>query len=239
MSEPNPNAHPPQAFDLAFLTDTDLPGALEVLLIRHGQQEVDTTGPWGTTIDPPLSERGLLQAKLLGESLADTPIDAIYASELRRAHQTASAVAQHQGKPVVVVNDLREVEIFRDIPPDKSAAEFLGRALLEGVRYRMTVEKSWDVYPYSETSADFRRRTLNAIEGIISQHKDGGRIAIVCHGGVINVYIGNIIGATSDMFFRPAHTAVNVVAAAQGRRALHGLNDVTHLRTPEGHFRST
>jgi 2,3-bisphosphoglycerate-dependent phosphoglycerate mutase len=235
VSEPNPNARPPQAFDLAFLTD--LPDALEILLIRHGQQEVDVNGPFGLMIDPPLSEHGLLQAKLLGESLQETPIDAIYSSGLRWARQAAAAVAQHQGQEVIIIDDLREVEIFRDIPPDKSAAEFLGQAYLEGLRYRMMMEKSWDVYPYSETSADFNRRTINAIEGIIARHKSG-RIAIVCHGGVINAYCGHVIGARSDMFFRPAHTAVNVVAAAQSRRAVQGLNDVTHLRTPEGHLRS-
>ena len=235
MSEANPNARPPQVFDMTFLTD--LPDALEILLIRHGQQEVDTNGPFGLTIDPPLSERGLMQAALLGESLKETRIDAIYSSPLQRAQQTANAVAQHQGKEVEVVADLREVEIFRDIPAEQSAGAFFGRPFLQGVRYRMMTEKSWDVYPYSETSAEFRRRTINAIEAIIARHEHG-RIAIVCHGGVINAYCGHIIGSPYDMFFRPAHTAVNVVAAAHDRRALHRLNDVTHLTTPEGHLRS-
>src|SRR5579875_1533976 len=109
VSEGNPNARPPQVFDMAFLTD--LPDALEILLIRHGQQEVDSNGPFGLTIDPPLSERGEMQAKLLGESLRGTPIDAIYSSPLQRAYQTASAIAAHQGREVEVLDDLREVEI--------------------------------------------------------------------------------------------------------------------------------
>jgi probable phosphoglycerate mutase len=237
VSATNPSARPPQVFDMAFLTD--LPDALEILLIRHGQQEMDITGPFGLTIDPPLSERGQMQARLLGEALQETRLDAIYSSRLQRAYQTALAIAQHHGLEVVVVDDLREVEIFRDIPPDKPVAEFLGRAYLQGVRNRMIAEKSWDVYPYSEASMEFRRRAINAIEGIIARHEGrGGRIAIVCHGGVINAYCGYIIGARYDMFFRPAHTSVNVVAAAQGRRALHSLNDVTHLKTPDGHLRS-
>ena len=40
------------------------------------------------------------------------------------------------------------------------------------------------------------------------------------------------------MFFRPAHTSVNVVAAADGIRALYSLNDITHLRNAEGDFHS-
>jgi probable phosphoglycerate mutase len=241
MSEANPNARPPQAFDLAFLTG--LEEVTEVLLIRHGQQEVDIAGPVGQTIDPPLSERGLLQADLLGQWLATRRISAVYASELRRAHQTAAAVAKYQaqagypGDAVLVVEDLREVEIFRDIPPDKTAAEYFGRDVLAGMRRRMMIEKSWDVYPASEPSLDFRRRVINAVEGVIARHP-GERIAVVCHGGVINAYAGHVIGAKYDMFFRPAHTSVSIVAAAEDRRALHLLNDVRHLETPEGSVRT-
>src|SRR5436190_15132881 len=87
VTEPNPNARPPQVFDLAFLTG--VPNVTEVLLIRHGQQEADFQGPIGGTVDPPLSERGLMQAELLGRWLSIRPIAAIYASNLRRAQQTA------------------------------------------------------------------------------------------------------------------------------------------------------
>jgi broad specificity phosphatase PhoE len=235
VSEPNPNARPPQTFDLAFLTGLD--DVTEVLLIRHGQQEVNHAGPVGLTVDPPLSKQGLLQADLLGQALSTLHIDAVYSSQLRRAYQTASAVAKQQQKEITVVEDLREVEIFRDIPQEKSVVDHFGREFLDGVRQRMLVEKSWDVYPASESSQEFRRRTINAIEGIIFRHANE-RVAIVCHGGVINAYIGHVIGSKYDMFFRPGHTSVSTVAAAHDRRALHGLNDLRHLDTPEGHVRS-
>jgi len=238
MSEPNPNARPPQAFDLAFITG--LEDVTEVLLIRHGQQAFDFAGPVGDAVDPPLSERGLMQAEALGGWLSTRPIAAIYASPLRRAFQTAAAVAKGQGRPpdsITVMNDLREVEIFRDIPQDKTAVEVFGRDLLAGMRRRMMVEKSWDVYPASEPSLEFRRRAINAVEAVIARHP-GERVAVVCHGGVINAYIGHVIGSKYDMFFRPAHTSVSVVAAAEDRRALHALNDLRHLETPEGDLRS-
>jgi len=235
MTTLNPHARPPQIFDMAFLTGLD--DITEVLLIRHGQQEIDFGGPVGLIVDPPLSERGLLQAKLLGEGLSTRRIDAIYASRLRRAHQTASAVAKHQDAAVEVVEDLREVELFRDIPAEKTALEYYGRPLLDGIRHRMVVEKSWDVYPASEGSNEFRRRAINAVEAIIARH-GSGRIAVVCHGGVINAYIGHVIGSHFDMFFRPAHTSVSIVAAGHDRRALHALNDVRHLQTEAGDVRS-
>lgn len=238
MSEANPNARPPQAFDLAFITG--LEDVTEVLLIRHGQQAFNFAGPVGESVDPPLSDRGLMQAEALGQWLSTRPIAAIYASPLRRAFQTATAVAKGQGCPtesITVMADLREVEIFRDIPQDRPVADYFGRDLLAGMRRRMMVEKSWDVYPASEPSLEFRRRAINAVEAVIARHA-GERVAVVCHGGVINAYIGHVIGSKYDMFFRPAHTSISVVAAAEDRRALHALNDLRHLETPEGDLRS-
>ena len=96
----------------------------------------------------------------------------------------------------------------------------------------MLLEKKWDVYPLSESSFEFRKRTVNAVESIIAQN-EGKRVVVACHGGVINSYIGHIIGVEYDMFFRPAHCSISVVFAGHGVRALQSLNDVHHLRTSE------
>jgi broad specificity phosphatase PhoE len=222
---------PPSVFDRAFLSDAD--DVLEVLLIRHGQQVLDLDGPTGQLIDPPLSEQGRLQARLLGEALSLLHLDAVFASPLARAFDTAQAVAKHHRLDVQVIDDLREVQVFRDIPDDQTLKEYLGSDLLKAVRHRMLTERSWDVYPYSEPSADFRRRAINAVEQTIAT-ANAGRVAVVCHGGVINAYIGHIIGSPYDMFYRPGHTSVSIVAAGDGQRVLRLLNDEHHLRTAEG-----
>jgi 2,3-bisphosphoglycerate-dependent phosphoglycerate mutase len=207
-----------------------------VLLIRHGQQDVDltaaTVGEW---VDPPLSEQGRLQARLLGEALSLKRLDAVFASKLRRAAETAEAVTRHHGLEVRFLDDLREVEVFRDVPPEKTALEFFGKELLEAARQRMLYERNWDVYPASESSYDFRKRAINAVEVAIATNA-GERVAVVCHGGVINAYVGHIIGSRYDMFFRPAHTSVSIVVSAEGRRVLRLLNDTHHLTTAEGEF---
>jgi probable phosphoglycerate mutase len=222
---------PPQVFDQAFLTGIE--GVTELLLIRHAQQAISAEMTAGELIDPPLSDHGRLQARLVGEALSTTKLDAIYTSPLRRARETADAIVEHHQLEAIVVDDLREVEIFRDAPQDKTIRDFMSRDLLEAVRGRMLRERSWDIYPYSEPSADFRRRVINAIESIIVR-SESQRVAIVCHGGVINAYTSHIIGSPYDMFFRPAHTSLNIVAAGQGRRVIHLLNDTHHLRTAEG-----
>lgn len=222
----------PWVFDQAFLTGVE-EEVTEVLLIRHAQQDVDFERAVGDVVDPPLSEHGRQQAGLLGQALSTVRLDAVFTSPLRRAAETAEAIVRHHRLEAEVVDDLREVEIFREVPQDKTAKEFLGEDLLEAVRRRMLNELSWDVYPYSEASQEFRKRAINAVETAIARHP-GERIAVVCHGGVINAHIGHIIGSPYDMFFRPAHASVNVVVASHGRRVLRLLNDTHHLRTGEG-----
>lgn len=225
-------ARPPMVFDRAFLTGVE--GITELIFVRHGEQHIadPRSGPVGETFDPPLSERGEQQAKVVGERLSVDRIDVVYASPLKRALETGRQIARHHRLEPVVVDDLREVEVFRDIPGDRSAIDFLGQGLLLGIRERMLREKKWDVYPYSESSFEFRKRTVNAIESIIAQN-EGKRVVIACHGGVINAYVGHIIGVDYDMFFRPAHCSISIVFSGHGARALQSLNDVHHLRTNE------
>ncbi len=223
----------PSVFDNAFLIGVE--GVTEVYLIRHGQQQWSESGFYADNIDPPLSEHGRKQAELLGAALSVVHFDAIYSSRLKRAHETASAVAKHHRLDVEVIEDLREVEVFRDVPADKKLSEYLGADLLDAVRTRMLNERNWDVYPYGESSHDFKKRAINAVETAIAR-RAGERIAVVCHGGVINAYVGHIVASPIDMFFRPGHTSVTVVAAGENRRVLHSLNDEHHLRTQEGHF---
>jgi broad specificity phosphatase PhoE len=226
------SARVPGVFDQAFLTDVE--GVTEIILVRHAQPDINFEGVVGDSIDPPLTEHGRMQAKLAGEALSTKKIDAIFSSPMKRAHETATAIAEHHKHlEMKVIDDLREVGVFQDIPPDQKVQEFLGMELLLGVRQRMLDERSWDVYPFSEDSHSFRKRTINAIEGCIA-HNAGERIVIVCHGGVINAYTGHIVRSPYDMFFRPAHASISIVLAGEGRRVVRLLNDTHHLSTAEG-----
>jgi broad specificity phosphatase PhoE len=225
----------PSSFDIAFLSGVE--NVTEIILVRHGQQSFDPAGPMQQMIDPPLSELGEQQAKLVAMALSTEKIDAVYASPLKRALETGREIARHHRLEPAVIDDLREVMIFEEMPADRTPIEVIGRERLAGIRQRMITEKSWDVYPYSESSFAFRKRIINAIEGIIATHPNQ-RVVVACHGGVINAYTGHVIGAKYDMFFRPAHTSINVVAAGGGVRALYRLNDAHHLETAEGSFHS-
>lgn len=214
--------------DRAFLTYNA--EATELILVRHGQQVWPdaATGKVGDWVDPPLSETGRRQAQAVGRYLAKRRIDVVYSSQLLRANDTGKAIAAAHGLDVVVEEDLREVETFRDLPADVSPLEAVGQLRLQGARERFVRYRSWDVYPYTERHEDFRHRIANAVEGVLSMHP-GQRVVVACHGGVINAYIGEILGLETAMFFRPAHASVHRVRAHGDVRALESLNETIHL----------
>lgn len=215
--------------DRAFLTNTD--GITELVLVRHGQQDYPkdmaraTTADW---VDPPLSDIGNRQADAVGRSMVDHPVAAVYSSNLERAHETGNQIARHHGLEVTVVPELREIELFRDLPDGTQLADAVDPILLRGARERWVQERRWDVYPYSETGDEFRHRVLMAVEGIVAGHP-GERVVVACHGGVINAVTGSILGVREDMYFRPAHASVHRVAALAERRVIWSLNETHHL----------
>jgi broad specificity phosphatase PhoE len=228
-----PSAPPPTtALDSAFLTGVE--GLTTIVLVRHGEQVVPgqpqsaTREEW---IDPPLSARGMRQAEAMGVGLAAEPINAVYASPLKRALETGRAVATHHGLDVRTIAELREIELFRDLPEGTTLMEVLDPLLLRGVRERFTRERRWDVYPFGETGEELRHRVVMAVEGIIATHP-GSTIVVACHGGVINTYVGSVLGiANEDMWFRPNHASVHRVVAHGERRVVRSLNDVHHLQS--------
>ena len=101
----------------------------------------------------------------------------------------------------------------------------------------MISERSADAYPYSESSYEFRKRAINALEqAIMSQRAE--RIAIVCHGGVINAYVSHVVKSPYDFLFGPDHTSVSVIAVRDGRRMIRRLNDAQHLRKEDADLTS-
>lgn len=234
-STPSPPRRPPAAapsptsLDRPFLTNQ--PNVVTMSFVRHGKQETPagafTPGLW---TDPPLSELGQRQAAAVGAAFADVPLDAVLCSHLVRAAETARQIGNPHGLEPIVYPELREVETYRDVPDGVQLEEILPPVMWHGVQERFLRERRWDVSPFSEGSAEFRHRVVTVVEGILALHA-GKHLAIVCHGGVINSYLGHILGLQEDMFFRPAHASVSRVLAGDGRRVIHTLNEYHHLGT--------
>ncbi len=174
--------------------------------------------------DPELSADGRAQAEHLATYLSSEHLDAIYASPLRRAYETAAAIAAFHDLEVVLSDGVAE---FDRLSPDYIPTEELKAA--NDPRYHAIISGQWDTE--DETSDEFRARVVRTIEQLIDDHP-GQRIVVVCHGGVINGYLCEVLGLTNPRgFFYPNYTSINRVAAARGgTRSVVTINETPHLR---------
>jgi probable phosphoglycerate mutase len=195
---------------------------MELILIRHAlpiRREVKD-GP----ADPELSEDGHQQSHRLAEYLAAEEIDSIYVSPLNRAIQTAEPLAQRLGLRSIVVDDIAEY--------DRESHEYIPIEELRAAndpRWQKMMAGEWE--STVETVDQFKTRVVRAIELIIDRHQSS-IVAVVCHGGVINHYLANILGITTTRgFFYPNYTSIHrVFASRNGSRSLMTLNETAHLR---------
>lgn len=156
----------------------------DILLIRHGETDWNVDKRLQGHIDIPLNDEGRRQADALARTLAAEPLDAIYASDLSRARDTAQAVAHRQGQAVQLDIALRERCFggFEGLLPDDIAQRY-------PVDYAAWRAREPDArFPagerIAETMREFYERAVNAVCRLASNpgHR---KIAIVSHGGVL------------------------------------------------------
>jgi probable phosphoglycerate mutase len=158
---------------------------MEILLIRHGETDWNAERRLQGHLDIELNSTGVRQAMMLAEALREEQLDAIYASDLRRARQTAQAIAATRNAGVQIEPDLRErcygafeglrhAEIGERFPQAHQA--MLARDM--DARYPPGVH-------VAETLREFSARSINALMRLlnISTHR---KIAVVTHGGVLD-----------------------------------------------------
>lgn len=83
---------------------------MRIILVRHGQTKWNSEGRVQGRTDIPLNARGMAQAEAVGEWLSGRKIDAVYASPLMRAHDTAKAIADRQGVCVKLLGEMIEID---------------------------------------------------------------------------------------------------------------------------------
>lgn len=195
---------------------------MDLLLIRHAEpvRIVDADGP----ADPPLIDRGREQAARLATWLADEEIHEVWSSPMRRAQETAAPVAAAHGLEVVVDDDFAEF--------DREATSYIPVEELRATkdeRWLAMVEGRLDDYEVDPLV--FRQGIVAAFERVIAANPGRRVVAVVCHGGVINGYIGSILGIDRPLWFEPRYSSVTRVAASRsGVRSVVSLNESAHLR---------
>jgi 2,3-bisphosphoglycerate-dependent phosphoglycerate mutase len=198
---------------------------MELLLVRHAEpvRIEHANGP----ADPHLHERGVAQARRLASWLANEEIHGIWTSPLCRARETADAVARVHDLPVTIDEELAEFD--RDasfyIPVEEMKAN-------RDPRLQALAEGRFEEFGTGDFEA-FRTGVIQAMERIIATSL-GGRVAVVCHGGVINLYMAHILRLDRPIFFGPDYTSISrVLAARTGERSVLSLNEAAHLRNTD------
>ena len=194
---------------------------MELLLVRHAlpvRRELESG-----VADPELSAAGRQQAEHLADYLAAERLHAIYASPLQRARQTAEPIALSQELSVVIEDAVAEWDRNSNeyVPVEELKAE-------NDPRWHALLNGEW---PVDDESPDiFVRRCVDAIERLVDAHPSQ-KIAVVCHGGVINAYLAHVLGTPNSMgFFYPNYTSIHRVAAAgSGQRSIVTVNETAHL----------
>ncbi len=196
---------------------------MELILIRHGLPlRIETVD--GQPADPDLSDLGHQQAALMAATLEQEHIDAIYSSPMNRAQQTAEPLAAIKELGFDVVDGVAEYDRHADsyIPVEQLK-------MIDYERWRRLMRGETDV-----DFDDFSHEVVTSLETIVAGNP-GRRVAVTCHGGVINVWTAHVIGFAPRLFFNPDYTSINrYMCASSGERSVITLNEAVHLRDVQG-----
>lgn len=223
---------------------------MELYIVRHGQSCMNIKDGYGIPSEeltrdqrenPPLTELGIYQAKRLGEYYCDVKFDAVYASPLRRATQTALYALDENDcsdKTVYTMPWLIECGVGEDysaVTFDEINAEFDGRIRApEGI----------DVSGYlirgdGQNQASHRNRAESVMNYLRKRYTNGEKVMCVAHGAFNTDLFLHAIGAQDIRLFDPAfaNTSVTKIIFYKENTGPYGfdielcyMNSTAHLR---------
>lgn len=193
-----------------------------LVLIRHGITEWNKEKRYCGHKDIGLSAEGRSQARLLGKRLGAARFDRIYCSDRKRAMQTARILFKKTD--IVLKAGLREINF----------------GILEGLRHEEIMKKYADIYgkwlrdsfrnniPEAEPMGSFKKRVVRALAGIAGSNP-GRTVAVVCHGGVIAIFLTGISKNKDFWSCVPSPASITTVEHTNGRSRVKKFNDTAHL----------
>jgi broad specificity phosphatase PhoE len=206
------------------------PQLTRLILIRHGESTWNREHRIQGQLDPPLSDLGRAQAERVARRLAGRKVEALYASDLLRASQTAEPIAATLGLASTPAPDWREIFLgeWEGLRTEELAARF------PEAWEAWTREPSWDLVPGGEGAAVFEKRVETALLRLIDRHPSGD-VIVVTHGGVIQIALHQVVGRSSHgiFAFRISNGSVSVIEQRNGRMVIGRVNDTSHLEADE------
>lgn len=195
-----------------------------LFLIRHALTPVTGKSLSGWLPGHHLSDAGRAEADAMAARMRDIKIDAIYASPLERAVETARPVARAHGLRVRTREELGEVRY----------GDWEGRSLRALSRtklWRRVMARPSEVrFPGGETIREAQMRAVDAVERIRGDHEDGA-VAVVTHADIIRLLVAHYAGIHIDLYQRIAvgTASVSVVWLGRGGPRVLKLNDTGSL----------
>lgn len=199
----------------------------KLYIVRHGETVWNREGRIQGHTDVELSERGQAQAKLAAQRLRKVPIDVAYASDLRRAADTATTILEGRNIPLHTTPQLREYH--------KGAFEGLTEAELRAqypAQYPGYVAKDLDYAPDGggESVRDVCARMSAAINEIRQRHLSDA-VLLVGHGGSLRAAMMTLLGMPLDANWRFifGNCTLTIIDTYPDNAVLRLFNDGSHL----------
>lgn len=205
-----------------------------LFLVRHGESTGNAEKRLTGWMDVPLSPRGVRQARAAGRALrAHAAFDAVYASDLARARDTALLICDEIGFPR---EEVRLCPELRERSP----------GLLTGLTFQEAQEKhpevwagllrrEWDfVCPEGETNSAVSARVSKILSEAVEAHR-GKKILLVSHGVAIAHLLRLILSIDEKSFPRKVAFATENAAfhrlllREDGSWLIGALNESAHL----------
>jgi len=198
------------------------------LLIRHGETEWNRELIFRGRADIPLSAKGREQAAQLAAALVNEKIDAIYASPLFRARETAAPLAISRNLEVAASESLL----------DMNFGEWEGLSVKEVETRFPELFQLWQQHPElcvppgGESLAQIRDRVKSGLHEWLTRHP-GQTVVLVTHRVVCKIMLCEVLGLDNSAFWRIQQDVctLNRFCREEKDYRLLNLNDTSHLVT--------
>jgi broad specificity phosphatase PhoE len=197
---------------------------MELILVRHGETLWNKEGRVQGTSDIELSDTGRDQARRLALVLKDRPLDALYASPLKRALETASLINEYHGLTIETDRGLMEMD----------QGDFEGQPFKELMAKEKDFLKHWISDPASvtmprgESFLDVQARSWPVVERIAAR---GQNALVVSHNFAIAAILCRIrnIGLSQFRSTCVDTASKTLIRVEDGLFSVESLNDRSHL----------
>lgn len=199
-----------------------------IYLTRHGETEWNVQRRMQGWLDSPLTEKGRLQAVLLGERLASVPLAAIYPSDAPRAIATAGLICGDRGILTVPQKGLREMGL----------GEWEGRFVDELFEKESVNCQNFFYYPDrfispkgAESFEEVQQRIAKTLNELVKKHPDES-ILIVAHGIFMRNMLAYLCQKSIEEVWSESYkpTALSLVVAEGESFEIKYWNDTTHYK---------